>query len=100
MQSKPKEQQAADATAFVHIPHTLIASSADHTGNGTEESPYIVSWDPDDPDDPYNWSRTYKWFITVQLALGTMCVTFASSSYTGSLAQTKVRWRMISPWAE
>lgn len=81
---QPKSKQAA------FIPQPLIEVSANYTGDGTEKSPYIVSWNPGDPDDPYNWPRTYKWLITVQLAVGTMIVTFASSSYTGSLDQTKV----------
>lgn len=88
MQTKEELRTANDVAS---VPQPLIAASAHYIGDGTQESPYIVSWDPGDPDDPYNWSRTYKWLNTVQLAVGTMIVTFTSSGYTGSLVQTKVR---------
>lgn len=88
---QPKAEELRTANGVPSVPQPLIAGSAHYTGDGTQESPYIVSCDPGDPDDPYNWPRTYKWLITVQLAVGTMIVTFTSSSYTGSLVQTKVR---------
>jgi len=31
-----------------------------------DNDPNIVAWDgPDDPTNPQNWSKRYKWFITV-----------------------------------
>ncbi|KAJ3760216.1 MFS general substrate transporter [Lentinula raphanica] len=61
------------------------SSHARYTGSGTREDPYIVVWDEDDPEDPYNWSKTRKWIITTQLALTTFTVSFSSSSYSGGL---------------
>lgn len=40
-----------------------------YAGSGTSEAPYIVDWDPDDPEDPYNWSKARKWLITSQVRL-------------------------------
>ncbi|KAI0319813.1 MFS general substrate transporter [Amylostereum chailletii] len=57
-----------------------------YTGNGTKEDPYIVNWDPEDPEDPYNWSTAKKWLITTQLAWGTWAVAFSSSAYTGGIS--------------
>ncbi|KAJ3877495.1 MFS general substrate transporter [Lentinula edodes] len=58
---------------------------ARYTGSGTPEDPYIVVWDEEDPENPYNWSKTRKWIITMQLALTTFTVSFSSSSYSGGL---------------
>ncbi|KAF9451214.1 MFS general substrate transporter [Macrolepiota fuliginosa MF-IS2] len=56
-----------------------------YPGSGTPEDPYIVDWDLNDPEDPYNWSKTRRWFITAQLALTTFTVSFGSSAYSGGL---------------
>ncbi|KAJ3788558.1 MFS general substrate transporter [Lentinula aff. detonsa] len=61
------------------------SSHARYAGSGTRQDPYIVVWDEEDPEDPYNWSNTRKWIITTQLALTTFTVSFSSSSYSGGL---------------
>jgi hypothetical protein len=33
-------------------------------GSGTVEDPYAVGWLPGEKEDPYNWSRPYK-FVSV-----------------------------------
>lgn len=45
-----------------------------YLGSGTPTDPYIVDWDLNDPEDPYNWSKTKKWAITMQV-----CSLFLSS---------------------
>jgi hypothetical protein len=42
---------------------------ARYAGEGTKESPYIVDWDEDDPEDPYQWPRMRRWVITCQVRL-------------------------------
>jgi len=37
------------------------------TGSGTADDPYVVDWDLDDPDDPYNWPKVKRWIITAQV---------------------------------
>ncbi|KDR73421.1 hypothetical protein GALMADRAFT_608214 [Galerina marginata CBS 339.88] len=59
-----------------------------YMGNGTAEDPYVVDWDLNDPEDPYNWTNVWKWVITAQLALSTWTVSFSSSSYSGGLEYT------------
>ncbi|KIM80274.1 hypothetical protein PILCRDRAFT_822775 [Piloderma croceum F 1598] len=45
----------------------------------------MVTWDgPDDPTNPHNWSKPYKWFITVICCVMTVNVTFASSAPTSA----------------
>lgn len=38
-----------------------------YPGSGSLEDPYVVDWSPNDPEDPYNWSTTRRWFITAQV---------------------------------
>ncbi|KAL0947203.1 hypothetical protein HGRIS_013320 [Hohenbuehelia grisea] len=66
------------------------SNSADtaYPGNGTPGDPFIVDWDLDDPECPYNWTRRRKWLITTQLAMATWTVSFGSSSYSGGLKYT------------
>ncbi|ETN39929.1 uncharacterized protein HMPREF1541_06156 [Cyphellophora europaea CBS 101466] len=48
-----------------------------------EDDKFLVSWDGnDDPMNPKNKKNATKWFIVVILALGSFCVTCASSLYT------------------
>ncbi|KAJ7581004.1 MFS general substrate transporter [Mycena floridula] len=61
-----------------------------YPGSGTSSSPFIVSFPPNDPHNPYNWSHTKKWLVTAQLALATWTVSFSSSAYAGGLANTEV----------
>lgn len=81
------------------LPRTYI-------GSGTPEDPYVVDWDLDDPEDPYNWPNLQRWIITAQvfistfvtffipltsalkLAFSTWTVSFSSSSYSGGIQAT------------
>ena len=44
------------------------------------QSPIYVSFEPNDPANPQNWSRTYKSWVVVQLTWLTLSLTFASSA--------------------
>lgn len=36
-----------------------------YSGEGTPEAPYIVDWEPEDPENPYNWDKaSRKWPLT------------------------------------
>ncbi|GAA5841535.1 hypothetical protein JCM3766R1_003979 [Sporobolomyces carnicolor] len=58
-----------------------------YKGEGTEASPYIVTWQENDPENPMNFSSTKKWLITLNAAFATLCVAFASSVYSGGIRQ-------------
>lgn len=45
----------------------LGKNEAKSPGGGTDENPYVVDWNPGDPENPFNWSRRRKWFITLQV---------------------------------
>ncbi|GAA5946169.1 hypothetical protein JCM3765_000142 [Sporobolomyces pararoseus] len=58
-----------------------------YKGEGTEASPYIVTWQENDPENPLNFSPVKKWLITLNAAFATLCVAFASSVYSGGIRQ-------------
>ena len=39
----------------------------DYLGKGTREDPFLVDWDSEDPENPFNWSKGRKWLITLQV---------------------------------
>ncbi|TXT03810.1 hypothetical protein VHUM_04374 [Vanrija humicola] len=56
-----------------------------YKGSGTESDPYVVDWLPNDVEDPYNYSVSYKWTCTLIAATGTLAVTMGSSSLSGAI---------------
>ncbi|KAF8687127.1 MFS general substrate transporter, partial [Rhizoctonia solani] len=46
--------------------------------------PFLVQWDgPDDPANPKNWSRMFRWYITALGGVAVLNATFASSAPSG-----------------
>lgn len=48
----------------IKFPNNIVPA---HSGSGTTGDPFIVDWDLDDPENPYNWSNTRRWLITAQV---------------------------------
>ncbi|KAI0030849.1 major facilitator superfamily domain-containing protein [Vararia minispora EC-137] len=46
---------------------------------------FVVEFEPDDPDNPHNWSRSYRWFLTFASGLLVLNATFASAAPSGIL---------------
>lgn len=55
-----------------------------HDGQGTEQDPFIVEFQANDPENPMNWGNTRKWFIAFIATLSVFVVTFTSSAYAES----------------
>lgn len=55
-----------------------------YSGAGTEEDPFIVEFQKDDPDNPMNWSQFKKWYITAIVTMSVFAVTLTSSAYSES----------------
>ncbi|KIM30841.1 hypothetical protein M408DRAFT_271319 [Serendipita vermifera MAFF 305830] len=66
-----------------------VLGSDRYPGEGTRENPFVVDWDKEDHENPYNWPKRRRWLLTAQIALGTLCVTFGSSSYAGALTRAR-----------
>lgn len=63
-----------------------------YPGAGTQEDPYVVNWIPNDPRNPFNWSETKKWSITLTVALSTLAVALVSSAYTGGIREIMMKF--------
>jgi hypothetical protein len=63
--------------------HEILAHQ--YRGEGTIEKPYIIDWLPGDPENPQTWSQTYKWLLTIFVAMATLAVSFCSSAYVGEI---------------
>ncbi|KAJ9489359.1 hypothetical protein VN97_g3885 [Penicillium thymicola] len=55
-----------------------------YDGSGTEDDPYAVEFQKDDPKNPMNWSESRKWFIAAISTFSVFAVTFTSSAYSVS----------------
>lgn len=60
------------------VPTRLSASDIERL-----EKFQFVTFKIDDPEDPRQWSNTYKWYITAVVALAVVQVAFASSVISG-----------------
>ncbi|PYH83194.1 MFS general substrate transporter [Aspergillus uvarum CBS 121591] len=58
-----------------------------YPGSGTDEDPYAVTWLPEDPRNPMQFSETKKWTFTMMMALATLAVALVSSAYTGGIIE-------------
>ena len=58
-----------------------------YRGDGTEDSPFVVEFIPNDPRNPMNWPQWKKWCIVFDVAVATLAVAFVSTAYTGSIVQ-------------
>lgn len=62
--------------------HAEMANT--YHGQGTEQDPFLVEFRKNDPENPMNWSRFRKWFITTIVTLSVFAITFTSSAYSVS----------------
>ncbi|KAF4760364.1 hypothetical protein HAV15_006782 [Penicillium sp. str.  len=67
-------------TPTTYEPNTDI--DIEKGGKGPTE---FVTFTIDDPEHPYNWSRVYRWYITLVASAVVVCVAFGSSIVTGGL---------------
>lgn len=64
--------------------HGDVEKSRLYDGNGTEQDPFIVKFQRDDPSNPMNWSQFRKWSITAILTVSVFIVTLTSSAPSSS----------------
>ncbi|KIW67835.1 hypothetical protein PV04_07059 [Phialophora macrospora] len=58
-----------------------------YPGGGTAEDPYIVSYIPNDPGNPFTWSESRRWIISLIVATEMLSSAYASSAFSGTLEQ-------------
>lgn len=58
------------------------------------ESTEFVTFKIDDPDHPHNWSRLFRWYITMVASAVVVCVAFGSSIVTGGLGLIEEKYNV------
>ncbi|KAJ5669755.1 hypothetical protein N7462_010825 [Penicillium macrosclerotiorum] len=53
--------------------------------NASEKVTEFVTFKIGDPEHPYNWSRAYRWYITLVASALVVCIAYGSSIVTGGL---------------
>jgi hypothetical protein len=61
-----------------------------YEGSGTEVSPFIVSWIPNDPGNPMEFPTFKKWALSGIGAVSMLAVAFSSSAFSGGLAGPEI----------
>jgi multidrug resistance protein len=62
-----------------------FASDQDLEKKGAEEPSEFVTFTIGDPENPHNWSRLFRWYITLVVSILVVCIAFGSSTVTGGL---------------
>lgn len=53
-----------------------------------------VTFVTDDPENPHNWSRAFRWYITIIASLLVVCIAFGSSIVTGGLGLIEEKYNV------
>jgi hypothetical protein len=77
LETVPEQQQQHDATPPPTAHEAKVAAAA--------AAHKLVTFEPNDPENPKNWSRAYKWYCTMVVALTCFVVAFASSVITADI---------------
>jgi multidrug resistance protein len=67
-----------------------------YEGNGTTESPFIVTWIENDPRDAQNFSNVKKWCLTMLVAIVTMAIALISSAYSATIPEIMAEFHCSS----
>ena len=54
-------------------------------GGDTRQDYKLVEFAPGDPENPKNWSKAYKWYLTMVVAVTCFVVAFCSSVVTSDI---------------
>ncbi|WWD03222.1 hypothetical protein V865_001273 [Kwoniella europaea PYCC6329] len=58
-----------------------------YPGSGTSSDPYLVDFAANDPTNPYNWSKKYRWMLTLLIGITALCPPFSSVSYSSTVIE-------------
>ncbi|KAI9158177.1 putative multidrug resistance protein [Paramyrothecium foliicola] len=68
------------------IPAGVAVPSQDGKATGGETQYKLVTFRPEDPENPKNWSKAFKWYCTMVVAMTCFVVAFCSSVITADIA--------------
>ncbi|PYH88137.1 MFS multidrug transporter [Aspergillus ellipticus CBS 707.79] len=60
-------------------------SSSESDLEKSPEKAEFVTFTLNDPENPFNWSRVYRWYVTIIASLLVVCIAYGSSIVTGGL---------------
>lgn len=87
-------KESFDPNLDVNLPYRTLTANAhmeEYTvPSRTGEVPLdrthnLVTFTPDDPENPKNWSKAFKWYCTMVVALTCFVVAFASAVVTANI---------------
>jgi hypothetical protein len=84
----PLRQVTNDANMEEYTAETAtgeIIKSVKSSATGKVEDWKLVTFKVDDPENPKNWSKAYKWYCTMVVSFTCFVVAFASSVITADL---------------
>ena len=73
------DQALTAGTKEEQLQNKPTPSSGHPPRSDSPSDPFLVRWDKNDPENPWNWPQPKKWFITAQLALLAFMASLASS---------------------
>jgi hypothetical protein len=98
--TRGSQKATLDPALDINLPYRTFSNAADlaeytvETPSGEIDGPLdsdgehrykLVTFFPNDPENPKNWSRAYKWYCTMVVALTCFVVAFASSVVTADI---------------
>lgn len=99
--SRTSHKEARDPELDVNLPYRTLSNAA-NLNEYTIETPSgeidgglepdgktnwkLVTFKPNDPENPKNWSKAYKWYCTMVVAITCFVVAFCSSVITADIA--------------
>ncbi|KAI0011045.1 MFS general substrate transporter [Xylariaceae sp. FL0662B] len=98
--SRRSTHEPRDPNLDINLPYRTLTNEANFAEYTTEtptghipgpveqngESRYqLVTFVPDDPENPKNWSKAYKWYCTMVVAMTCFVVAFSSSVVTADI---------------
>ncbi|CAI7589962.1 unnamed protein product [Penicillium glandicola] len=75
----------------IGTPANELDTDVEKGGKGPTE---FVTFTIGDPEHPYNWSRAYRWYITLVASALVVCVAFGSSIVTGGLGLIEEKYNV------
>ncbi|KAF2162836.1 hypothetical protein M409DRAFT_68829 [Zasmidium cellare ATCC 36951] len=76
-------------------PHPSQAARNASVGLGEDDNIDFVDWDgPDDPENPFNWSTTYKWVATLTTCFISILTGLPAGAYGAASAQMMDEWNV------
>lgn len=61
---------------------------------GSQDPSEFITFTTNDPEHPYNWSRAYRWYITLVASALVVCVAYGSSIVTGGLGLIEEKYNV------